>query len=98
MSCLAAFFIPPFPLPVAIVGNVTMLLYSNPETSLVCQSIASPSTNMLSCRLASGCFCFYTHNTIALKSLSGKITSNTNLTLSLEFDGHAGVPRDKVSG
>ena len=33
----------------------------------------------------------------ALKSLSGKITSNTNLTLSPKFDGCAGVPGDKAS-
>ena len=43
------------------------------------------------------CFCFYTHNTVALKSLSGKITPKTNLTLLPEFDGRAGVPGDKAS-
>ena len=42
-------------------------------------------------------FCFYTHNTVAIKHLSGKITPKKNLTLSLEFDGHAGEPGDKDS-
>ena len=32
------------------------------------------------------------HNTVALKTLSGKITPKPNLTLSPEFDGRAGEP------
>jgi len=39
----------------------------------------------------------YTHNTVTLKSLSGKITPKTNLPLSPEFDGRAGEPGDKAS-
>ena len=34
----------------------------------------------------------YTHNTVALKSLSGKIIPKSNLTFSPEFDGCAGKP------
>ena len=35
------------------------------------------------------------HNTVALKSLSGKITPKTNLILSPELDGRAEEPKDK---
>ena len=52
---------------------------------------------MLPCRLVSDCFCFYTHNTVALKSLPGKISPKINLTLSPELDGRAGEPGDKAS-
>ena len=37
------------------------------------------------------------HNTVALKILSGKINSKTNLTLLPEFDCCAGEPGDKAS-
>ena len=43
------------------------------------------------------CFWFYTHNTVALKSLSGKISPKINLTLSPELDIRAGEPGDKAS-
>ena len=41
-------------------------------------------------------FASYTHNTVALKILSAKITPKKNLTLSPEFHGRAGEPGDKA--
>jgi len=60
------------------------------------ESMASPRyASMQTCLW--NCFWFYTHNSVALESLSGKITPKRSATLSPEFDGCAGEPYEKAS-
>ena len=60
--------------------------------------MASISTDMFPCTPISETVFASTHIcTVDLKSLSGKITPKTNLSLSPEFDGRAGAYRDKAS-
>ena len=78
--------------------NVTLPL--NPKTSLAYQTMASPSTDMLTCRLVVSDTAFAsTHTTLQHSNVyqARLLPCKTNLTSSPEFDGRAEELGDKAS-